>query len=135
MSEEKIEEKEEKKEEGSKSATIEDVKTIVKEAIDDVKNFLTSSDNKSGSGDGTDGSKKDEKESGGPRSNFGKSLAAKEQEAEELVKNAVREVLGELEPKKEEKKEEPKKQETQNPPIKVRRLTKFMLGKDYGKDE
>ena len=125
--EKESEKKEPDNEEGTKSATIDDVKKIVKEALDDVKDLFTGNSDPGSE----DGGEKKEGESDGDEKNrrpLGRSFAERERQAEELVKAQVAKVLGEMEHAKEHEEMKTKK-EPEKAPLKVRKLTKFMLGK------
>jgi hypothetical protein len=134
MSEEKekteeSEEKEEKKEGGS-PVTMDDVKEVVNSALEPFKKLL-GSDDSSGATDGDD--KKTEPGDGNDEKKVRRSYATIQQEAQKMVREQIDAVLGEREHKKEH--EDIKKQKvTEKSPIKVRRSTKFWLGKDYGND-
>lgn len=141
--EKKEEEKEEKKEsdsgDGSGQVTEGKVRELIDDALKPIKDLLTGDDD---SGDSDDsGEKKSKAEEARERlgKKRGSSYAQTEQDAfdkvRQAVKEAIPEAIAELEHSKEhEEIKQKKKQEPQSAPIKVRRLTRLMLGKDYGKD-
>lgn len=133
--EKKDDKKDDKKEEKSDSgaATLDDVKRIVDDAIEGVKKLISGDTDNSDSGDGDGDDDKDDKP--GNKEVTRRSFSAIERNAEEMVQSAVRKVLGEVNHEKEHKElAEAKKKEPEKAPIKVRKSTRFWLGKDYGQD-
>lgn len=117
---------------GTVSATIDDVKQIVSEAVQSLKESITgSSDTKP---DDTE-SKSDESEGEKKEPRTRRTYSSIQEDAKAMVKAAVSEVLGDIEHKKEHEQLKVKKAPAQKSPIKVRPSTRFWLGRDYGKDD
>lgn len=130
---------EDKKNDSSEPLTIDKVKEIAKEvvdgALDAMRKLVDSND------DGEDGDKGDPDD---PKGKKGEGRTKRtyrtiEEDAERLVREAWEKVAGEKEAEREEAKkkqeeEHKKKKEPDKAPIKVRKLTRIMLGKDYGQE-
>ncbi len=115
-------------EDTNKSATIADVERIVKGAIEEVKNVLTSSDN-----DAANNRRPRPARAGAGRSvgSSNSSYRNTERMSAEMVQSAIKAALLDQEHEREHKELEKAKQEIQKAPQLPRRATRWMLGKNF----
>lgn len=131
--EQETEEKKSDDETKDAEVTMDKVRDVVAEALEPFKKLLSDDDDSGKSDDDDKDEDKKDGEKGAVRTR--RSFSAIEHDAEKMVQDAVAKFIGEQEHKKEHEELAKKKAEPEKSPIKVRRLTKFMLGKDYGKDD
>jgi hypothetical protein len=130
--EEKQEEKESEKEDEKGELTVDKVRELISEALEPIRSAI-------GGGDSDDGDKKeddskDETDKKRERRPLRRSFSMVEEDAKNMVQDAVRTVLGEAEHEKEHIEIKTKTAPQQKAPIKVRRSTRFWLGKGFGQE-
>jgi hypothetical protein len=124
------EKKEEKKEDEGKEevATLDKVKELIDQALEPIKSALGNDDSDDESKEGVEPATKHKDRLGR------RPFSMVEADAEKMVQDAVRTVLGEVQHKQEHEELKVTKAPPQKAPIKVRRSTKFWLGKNFGQE-